>query len=298
MELLRALGALCEAPAPAHRAIACHLGLPRVPDAEEWTRLFALELPPYASIYLGAEGMIGGEAQARTAGFWTALGLLPPPEPDHLAALLGLAAALGDAERDERDPARRALRREARGALLWEHLACWLPPYLDRLEPLASEGYREWARLLGEALGELAAELSPPRVLPAQLRTAPELKLDAGAGLDEIVSALLVPVRSGLILTRADLRRAASELGLGLRSGDRRTAVRTLLAQDPAETCGWRGAEARRTAARPSPSWLPGEIRQFWRERAEHAAAVLGRLSVAAGGWAARERRAATATPR
>jgi sulfite exporter TauE/SafE len=38
--------------------------------------------------------MLGGAARERVAGFWRAVGLVPPPEPDHLAALLGLAAGV------------------------------------------------------------------------------------------------------------------------------------------------------------------------------------------------------------
>ena len=37
---------------------------------------------------------MGGLARERIAGFWNAVGLTPPPEPDHLAALLGLYASL------------------------------------------------------------------------------------------------------------------------------------------------------------------------------------------------------------
>ncbi|HAC46500.1 MAG TPA: hypothetical protein DCF65_10605, partial [Chloroflexi bacterium] len=86
-----------------------------------------LQLWPYASIYVGAEGKLGGEARDRVAGFWRALHLTPPAEPDHLAALLGLYATLADMEAAEQDPARRQLRRSSRQALLWEHLLSWLP---------------------------------------------------------------------------------------------------------------------------------------------------------------------------
>ncbi|MBA3349202.1 MAG: molecular chaperone TorD family protein, partial [Actinobacteria bacterium] len=117
--LFRALGALCEAPHPAHAPIAHALGL-RATDASGYTEAFVFQLPPYASIYLGAEGMLGGEARGRIAGFWQAVGISPPGEPDHLAALLSLYAALDEAEEDESEPARRVMRREAKGALLWE----------------------------------------------------------------------------------------------------------------------------------------------------------------------------------
>jgi hypothetical protein len=229
------------------------------------------------------EGKIGGEARERVAGFWRALALAPPPEPDHLASLLGLHAALDEAERHETDSHRRALWREARAALLWEHLASWLTLYLDALEALAGNAYASWARLLGDALAAAAAKLPRPAGLPAHLRFAPALGVDAESGIDELVEALLVPARSGLVLAPAALRRAAQELGLGLRLGERRTALRTLLEQDPAGTLRWLAAEARRRAVRPAPSWLPAEISRFWTERALAAAALLSRLAVAVG---------------
>lgn len=274
MELLRALGSLCEAPSPEQARVAVVLGLP-APDAEEWTRVFALELPPYASVYLGAEGMIGGEAQARVAGFWRALGLAPPAEPDHLAALLGLAATLAEAETAEPDPARRALRREARAALLHEHLASWLPVYLDALEPLAGATVRPWAALLREALAGQAAELGPGG-LSAHLRDAPAPAGEGDPELDELAGELLVPVRTGFVLTRSLLARIATELGLGLRLAERRTAVRTLLAQDADATLARLAAEAARAAGR--------QEHPFWRERAAAAAARLSRLAEAARG--------------
>ena len=87
MELFRALAVLAEPPRAetAHLAVALELGA--VPEASEYTDLFVFQLYPYASVYLGAEGMLGGEARDRIAGFWRALGQVPPAEPDHLAVM-------------------------------------------------------------------------------------------------------------------------------------------------------------------------------------------------------------------
>ncbi|MGH9940996.1 MAG: hypothetical protein ACRD9R_01395, partial [Pyrinomonadaceae bacterium] len=76
MELFRALAVLAESPESAEAArVAEVLELePSAPTAGEYGESFILQLPPYASIYLGAEGMIGGEARDRIAGFWRALG--------------------------------------------------------------------------------------------------------------------------------------------------------------------------------------------------------------------------------
>ncbi len=66
-ELLRSLGVLCEPPEAAHVAIAEALCLPGRIDAADHTELFGFQLVPYASVYLGAEGMLGGEAADRVA---------------------------------------------------------------------------------------------------------------------------------------------------------------------------------------------------------------------------------------
>ena len=89
IELVRTLGVLAEAPNSGTGSVAAAIGLP-APTPDDYTDAFVFQLYPYASVYLGAEGMIGGEARDRIAGFWRALRLTPPAEPDHLTALLGL----------------------------------------------------------------------------------------------------------------------------------------------------------------------------------------------------------------
>ncbi len=277
MELLRALGVLCEPHDPAHARVAATLGLPAA-RPEESTALFVFDLPPYASMYVGAEGMLGGAARDRVAGFWRALGLVPPPEPDHLAALLGLAAALADAERDEREPARAVLWREARRALLAEHLLPWTGAYLYKLAAVASPAYVAWGALLGRTLAAEVEVLGAPAILALHLREAPALEPPEHAGGGAFVDALLTPVRSGMILARPDLARAARELGLGLRIGERRFVLRALLGQDAPAALDWLAAEAGRWAERPGG----GAIAGFWRERAHAAGALLRSAATAA----------------
>jgi TorA maturation chaperone TorD len=261
-ELLRALAAHCAAPSP---AVAAALELP-VPTAAEHTELFAFQLYPYASVYCGAEGLLGGEARDRVAGFWRAVGAAPPAEPDHLATLLGLHAALADG------PGARA--RHARHALLWEHLLSWLPAWLARLPAIAPAPYVRWGSLLTAALVAEAEELGPPAAPPLHLRLAPP---PDGAG------ALLAAVRSGVVLTRADLARAGRELGLGVRQGERRFILEALLAQEPAAILEWLAGEAGRQAAalRSAPvAWLP--VVEHWAGRAEATAAALRQITPAA----------------
>ena len=278
MELFRALGALCEPPGPRTGTLAAAVGLDApVPEEADHTELFLFQLYPYASVYLGPEGQLGGPARDRVAGFWRAVGVTPPAEPDHLAALLGLLAALDDTERAEPDPARRTLRRRARAALLSEHLRTWLPPYLARVEELGGRFYAAWARLLGSAIEEEAGRLVLPEQEPAHLRDVPALPDPREAGGDAFLAGLLAPVRSGLLLTRADLARGAAELGVGLRAAERSFVVRSLLAQDPRGTLAWLAGEARRQR-----ELYRGRPAGFWAERAGAAAALLGDLEPAA----------------
>jgi hypothetical protein len=274
-DVLRALGALSEPPGPAHGRLADGLGLPARPRRMDYADVFLLQTYPYASIYVGAEGMIGGAAGDRVAGFWRAIGLTPPAEPDHLAALLGLMASLGDAARRERAPARRALLHEARRALLWEHLLSWVVPFARKVAAVTDGAYRAWAGLLGETLLAEADELGTPDALPLHLREAPQLP-GADQGGDAFVRALLAPVRSGLILTRSDLVRAARELGIGLRIGERSFALRAMLDQDAPAVLDWLGSSAgdwARYHGRTEGSL--GDVARFWRGRAEATRDVL-----------------------
>ena len=259
MELFRALAAYCEVPSA---AVSAALELP-MPAGADHAEMFSLLLYPYASVYAGAEGMLGGDAADRVAGFWRAVGTTPPAEPDHLAALLGLYAAFAgeDGERA----------RHVRHALLWEHLLSWLPAWLARASEVAPEPYARWASLLQAALLVEAEELGPPAAPPLHLRLAPP-----PAGVD----ALLAAVRSGVILTRADLARAAAEVGLGLRQGERRHVLRALLAQDAFAVLGRLADEAGRQAALHRslpPAWLP--VTEHWASRAEVTAGQLSRLA-------------------
>ncbi|MCS7006495.1 MAG: molecular chaperone TorD family protein [Gaiellaceae bacterium] len=278
-ELLRALAVLSEPPSPECGRIVEVLGLEREPTRAEWTELLQLELPPYASIYLGNEGQVGGEARDRVAGFWRALGLVPPAEPDHLAALLGLYAEAGEVGAPE----------AARRALLWEHLLAWLPVYLAKAREIAPRSFQRWAELLEEALLVEAERLPSGGLVPLHLREAGSVPDPREDGADAFLDALLAPVRSGLLLTRADLRHAARDLHLGLRVGERSFVLRSLLAQDAEATLRWLAAEAEGWAERHRRHGdALSPVGDLWAERAERAAELLDELAMTTGKEVAR----------
>jgi TorA maturation chaperone TorD len=280
-ELLRAVGAVADSPAAA--ASACRaLGLAD-PGAVAHTDAFVMNCPPYAAIYLGADGGLGGEGADRVAGFWRAAGLTPPAEPDHLTALLSLYASLGEAAQEAGRPATAGALARARHALLWEHLWPWLPAYLEAVADLGIPALTGWAEL---ALRVLRAEYTAlasgqpgdggvaAGPLPLALRAAPP-PLPAGAALDDLLKTLTTPIRSGFILTRRRLAAGAMAAGAGHRIGERRFTLRAMLEQAPVETAGWLAAEAGRWRQRHAVRAPADPAQQWWAQRAGHTSRVL-----------------------
>ena len=271
-ELFRALGAVAGDPADAGKACAA-LGWAGPGNAEH-TEVFVLNCPPYASVYLGTEGGLGGDAADRAAGFWRAIGIAPPAEPDHLTALLGLYASLGEAACDTRTATIADALTRARRALFWEHLWPWLPAYLAAVTDLGTPGLAPWARLAGRAL--LAERgTHPGGWLPLALRAAPAAAAGP-AGMNDLLDVLTCPVRSGFILTRRGLADGADAACAGHRIGERRFTLRALLGQAPAQTLGWLAGEATRWSRRHTAQGdgVPGgDIAQaWWARRAGHTA--------------------------
>ncbi len=283
MELFRALAVLVEPPDRAGAArVAGALGLGEPPGVSEYTDVFVFRLYPYASVYVGAEGMLGGEARDRVAGFLAALGQEPPQEPDHLALMLGTYAWLAESEGAAVGARRDSLRR-ARRAFLWEHLLSWLPVYLDKLDGVAPPFYRRWGELLRAALDAEAESLGAPDALPLHLREVPALADPRESSADEFLQSLLAPARTGVILLRDDITRAARDLGSGVRAGERLFALRSLMGQDAAgalrrlaaETDAWVGLHRRRVTAH-------GRVAEWWAARAASTAALLRELEAEA----------------
>lgn len=256
---------MTERPTAATVRVAAALGM-EPPSAAEHTEVFVHQLPPYASIYLGTEGGIGGAARDAVGGFWRAVGMVPPSEPDHLAALLGLWASLVEVADDG---AHGELAGHAATALVREHLTPWLTPYLMRIREVASGGLSSWSALLAAAVAASAGDDCP---LPRHLDDAPSATTTVP---NDVVSFLLTPVRSGIIVTRRDLARAASEIGLGLRIGERAYALQAMLDQDAGAVIGWMADEAAGQAVRHGTALGPPVVCRWWATRARATHAIL-----------------------
>jgi Nitrate reductase delta subunit len=262
-ELLRALGAVADSPAAA-RTAGPALGLGAVSTAEH-TSVFVLNCPPYAAVYLGPDGALGGEGADRVAGFWRVIGISPPAEPDHLAALLGLYTRLGEAAAGTRRETTAAALARSQAVLLAEHLWPWLPSYLDAVTDLDAPALTAWARLTQRALAAEFAAQPAACQLPLALRSAPGA-VTKDCSVRDLTGALTTPVRSGMILTRHRLAAGAGQAGAGYRIGERRFTLRAMLEQDPAATLSWASAEAGRWESRHARRTDPAS--QWWAARA------------------------------
>jgi Nitrate reductase delta subunit len=271
-ELLRALGAVADNPGGA-RVCATALGL-APPGPAGHTDVFVLNCPPYASIYLGPDGALGGEGTDRIAGFWRAIGLTPPAEPDHLSALLGLYASLGEAaEQARHGPAAAALSR-ARAALFHEHLWSWLPGYLSAVAGLGDPALAAWAQLTRRALVAEYQMVPPPQRLPLALRAAPGPPGPAGR-VRALVDALTTPAATGIIITRRQLAHGAAEAGVGHRIGERRFTLRAMLEQDAGSTLAWVAEQARRWEEIHAGAGAADMTGQWWARRAAGTAKIM-----------------------
>lgn len=280
-ELLRALGALCALDPCSATAVAASLELP-VWSRAEHTLVFVLELPPYASVHLGAEGKLGGEGGDRVAGCWRALGLNPPADADHLANILDLYAELGESALTCRTARARERLTHARETVLWEHLWSWVPGYLDATCGHGGPATASWARLVRSALVREARSSSPAATLPLALRAAPP-PIDPDAPLGDLLDALVAPVRVGFVLTHDDLACASQISGVGLRRGERRFALRAMIEQDAAATVASLANHARRWAAlhrdrEPVGLGAGCDPACWWTGRAEDSARALDQL--------------------
>lgn len=172
----------------------------------EYARLLLLEAPPYASLYLDAPPVIGGETARRWEATLARIGM--PALPLERAAARDHAGlylrALAQAERTGAPGATRTILAEA---------LRWLPQYLTALEQADPQGfYGRVARLVAYALSESARAVEPPTGAAAASATPPDA-LPEDDRLRTLARWLCTPLWSGWYLTPSGLRTFAHAFG-------------------------------------------------------------------------------------
>jgi TorA maturation chaperone TorD len=167
-----------------------------------YTRLFLVEAPPYASLYLEAPPIIGGETSRAWEDFQVAQG--------HPLISLERAAAADHAGLYLRALA--AAERAGNAAAGLNEALRWLPQFLTAIERNDENGfYGRVAALTALALQESTRSASPAIHLPGDSPPDPE-----DESLRSLARWFATPTWSGWYLTKAFLRRLAALFGTPL----------------------------------------------------------------------------------
>lgn len=174
----------------------------------EYTRLFLIEVPPYASVYLDAPPVVGGEASLRWERFVAAHRLMPASleraaAADHAGLYLRALAA--------------AERGDVAGPVLREALR-WLPLYFTAVRRHNEAGF--YSRVADVAAHTLEKCARPTRV-DVDLEPEEEPPEPEDEGLREIARWLATPAWSGWFLSKRALRRLAEPFAASLGMVDR-----------------------------------------------------------------------------
>ncbi len=280
VELIRALAVFAEPPDEHLAPVAQVLGFETLPGADEYTELFLFNLYPYASVYLGKEGMLGGEARDRIAGFWRALNQTPPAEPDHLSIMLALYANLCEEEEKLKVQSSKFKVHHARAVFFWEHIASWLPAYLHKMKSIASPFYCGWCEMTENVLVEEANALGQPQIISQHLSDNLSLNDPRETGFEDFLNSVIAAACSGMILTREDFARAANELNLGTRMGERKFMLKSLFGQNPQSVLNWLSHEAERWLKwHQSQEKIFGETAKAWADKARTTKQLLKELA-------------------
>lgn len=274
--------------------LADHLPEPFDADeaAAEHHRLFDRELLPYASVFLEADGHLGGDVSSAVGRRFTAAGLSPPSSqpPDHLGRELELTAALEEA-RGSAESGTAEAEADVR-AFLDGHLLWWVPPLMVAQRRNGDSFWRTVAELTLELVfghrAELAGADPPDHPVPWHLQGVPRDPLDdPTVDLREVATFLTLPVRSGLYLSEADARDLGRSRrlpgGFGSRARVLETVFHSAVAysrmEEVADDLNGRVADVARTVAGMIEGHgLPADFAEPWLRRLEATGAMLLRM--------------------
>lgn len=181
-------------------------------------QVFGTAVPPYASVFLSAEGLLGGDVTDGVRQTYARIGFpagRSDVEPDHAGVLCAAMAFLCGAEADAQRDGQPVDGLQARQR---ELLAAHLAPWADLLETaVGRQGVAEATELVGLLADLVYSQVDRPRAPAAP----PDLLDDARAGLKAVSAFLLVPARSGVWLSLHDIQRIAANAGLSCGFGRR-----------------------------------------------------------------------------
>jgi TorA maturation chaperone TorD len=265
--------------------------------AADHYQLFGLNVFPFESVFLDAEGRMGGPSTQVVTDFYRISGFpnnRHGESPDHigleLAFLAFLCAAEADAWEDERLLSARRLRR-IQYRFLDEHLLRWLPGFLQAVRRQGFPFFSELTELAFELACEHYYDIGTEMVVrgePFRLHPLPDLLADHKTGFKEISSYLLTPAYSGLYLSRDEITRLAQAVALPRGFGDRGQMLHNLFLAavdygclpdvlDRLSALNAEWVDYYRNISEQGE--IPSQIAEVWLERLERTAQIIATIA-------------------
>ncbi len=260
--------------------------------AAQHYQLYGHNVFPYEAIFLGTDGLLGGEITEAVLHFHQQVGSAVPENesPDHLSAELELMDFLCGAEMDAIEdnlPHQIQRMRGLQRRFLDEHLLRWLPGFVRAVQQQGQGIHSEIAlhtlNLALEHRHALGDDLmQPPQ--PFTLADVPDLMSSEKTSLRDIASYLLIPAYTGFYLSFDDIRRLGAQFRLPHGFGKRQQILTNLL-----RTAADYGLFEDVIAAleESAQGWLdfyegldllPGTVRAAWVDRLAQSMEILGEI--------------------
>lgn len=260
--------------------------------AAQHYQLYGHNVFPYEAIFLGTDGLLGGEITESVMSFYQQVGFAASDSEsaDHISAELELMDFLCGAEMDaiEDDLAHQIQRmRGLQRRFLDEHLLRWMPGFAFAVQQQGQSIHSEIAaqslNLALEHRHALSDDLmQPPQ--PFVLAEVPDLMSSEKTSLRDIASYLLTPAYTGFFLSFDDIRRIGAQFRLPHGFGKRQQILTNLL-----RTAADYGLfeEVIAALADRAQDWLdfyagldllPGTIRAAWVDRLAQSMEILGEM--------------------
>lgn len=199
--------------------------------AAEHHTLFSFNVLPYATLFVTADGILGGSVTNQMQQLYRQIGFVPDPATvaaDHLGHQLTFLAHLSASEVEavQNLPSTASIWSKRQAVFLNEHLLPWLLPCLVGVERAGSPFYASVARLTSSLLLSHQNDLAPLDVAARAVKIdsdTPSLSIleDERTSLRDIAHFLMTPCQSGLFLSSQTVGDIARQLELPRGFGNR-----------------------------------------------------------------------------
>lgn len=203
----------------------------------EHYQLFIHNVFPYAAIFLGEEGLLGGTITENVSAFYHRIGFQPTSDdsPDHLSTELDAMAYLSYAELDaveDQLPHQVQRLRQFQRRFLDDYLLRWLPAFVIAVEQQSPNTYTALVRHAFELVCRHRLQLGDDLMASDSYFVLPEipnLLADDKTSLRDIARFLLTPAYTGFFLSVDDIRRIGATYRVPHGFGKRQQILTNLL---------------------------------------------------------------------